>query len=51
MPYATISQRKELRTESGNYISDIRSYTSDHTSGETFLHDIYIKQEKLPLTN
>ncbi len=49
--YATISQRKELRTESGNYISDIRSYTSDHTSGETFLHDIYIKQEKLPLTN
>ena len=25
------------------------AFTLGHTSGETFFHDIYIKQEKLPV--
>lgn len=48
--HARISQPpKELLAEPGNYISDFGAFTSGHTSGETFFHDVYIKQEKLPV--
>jgi hypothetical protein len=46
--YATPSQVRELRAEQGNYISDLRSNISSHTSGETFLNDVNIQQKKLP---
>lgn len=47
--YATISDPpQKLRAEPGYYISDLDTFTSDHTSGETFLRKIDIRQEKLP---
>ena len=46
--YAVPSQVRELRAESGHYISDLRSNISSHTSGETFLNDVNIQQKKLP---
>jgi hypothetical protein len=48
--FAHISQPpKKFRADPGYYISDFGASTSFHTSGETFFHDIYIKQEKLPV--
>jgi hypothetical protein len=43
---------KKFRTTSGNYFSDFRDISfSYHTSGETFLHDFEMGQEKLPIVN
>ncbi|MBP0019733.1 MAG: hypothetical protein J7647_19540 [Cyanobacteria bacterium SBLK] len=39
---------EELRTESDCYIYNFSCKTSDHTSGETFLHDFTIDAKKLP---
>ncbi len=40
---------RRLAAEPGNYIADLAARVSDHTSGETFLNDLYIRQEPLAL--
>jgi|GEM_PF-1126418 len=49
--FATLHSERELIVDSGNYISDIQSKTSFHASGKTFLRDMNIQQQKLPLKN
>lgn len=42
---------QQIRVKPGYYIADLKAHTSDHTSGETFLHHLDIQQEKLPGNN
>lgn len=49
--YATPYYVKKLLVKPNYYIFDIRSYTSSHTSGETFLNDLDIQSEKLLIDN
>ncbi|NEO71527.1 hypothetical protein [Moorena sp. SIO3H5] len=39
----------QLRADPGYYIYNFLASTSNHTSGETFLHDFRIEQRQLPL--
>ncbi len=38
---------KRLTAEPGHYIADLAARISDHTSGETFLNDLYMRREPL----
>jgi hypothetical protein len=43
---------KQFRTTSGNYFSDFRDISfSYHDTGESFLHDFEMGQDKLPIVN
>jgi hypothetical protein len=48
--YAQISPDVQtIRAKPGYYIADLQPYVSEHTSGETFVHDIKVSFAKLPI--
>ncbi len=46
--YASNLEQRTFHAKPGYYIADFGARDSFHTSGETFLHDIYFREEKFP---